>query len=146
MVFAVTVVTPIGENVETSTMYKSNAIKIGESKSHLIKYEWLWCHPGHGLACTYHASIDCYEKTITFKIEGQRTFHGKRKAIKITRFLAIKAEKLLRKGCRYYLAFVIEGSTQKNLDDIPVKQKFSDVFLDKILGLPPKREMDFILT
>ena len=51
-----------------------------------------------GLA-SHHASIDYYEKTITFKIDGQPTFRRKRKAIKITRISAIKVEKLLRKGC-----------------------------------------------
>ena len=30
-------------------------------------------------------------------------------------------------------------------DDIPILKEFSDVFLEEIPGLPPKRELDFTI-
>jgi len=53
------------------------------------------------------------------------------------------ARKLLRKGCSAWLAHVKElkkGSI--DLASIPVVREFRDVFLEKLPGLPPVREIE----
>ena len=40
---------------------------------------------------------------------------------------------------------IAHGSTNIKFDDIAILQDFSDVFLEKIPGLPPKRDMDFTI-
>ena len=51
---------------------------------------------------------------------------------------------LLQKGCKGYLAHVVEThSSEVRLEDVPVVRDYMDVFLDDIPGLPPKREIDF---
>ncbi|KAI5323257.1 hypothetical protein L3X38_032329 [Prunus dulcis] len=51
-----------------------------------------------------------------------------------------------QKGCSRYIAHVID--TRDNglrLEDIPVVQEFPDVFPEDLLGLPPYREIKFII-
>ena len=57
---------------------------------------------------------------------------------------ALKAVKLLNGGCEGYLAsVVIETEEQRaKLEDIPVVNKFHEVFLEELPGLPLDREID----
>ena len=51
-----------------------------------------------------------------------------------------------RKGCRGYLAYVVETGKEGTLvDKIPVVREFLDVFPDDIAGLPPDREVEFTI-
>ncbi|CAL8996744.1 unnamed protein product [Prunus brigantina] len=56
------------------------------------------------------------------------------------------AIRLLKKGCSGYLAHVID--TRDNgfkLEEIPVVREFPDVFPEDLPGLPPHREIEFII-
>ena len=53
---------------------------------------------------------------------------------------ALAAQRMLRKGCQGYLAYVVETGNEGTLmDEIPVVREFPDVFPDDIAGLPPER-------
>ena len=53
---------------------------------------------------------------------------------------------MLRKGCQGYLAFVVDRRQEGTwLEDIPIVKEFPYVFLDDILGLPPDREIEFVI-
>ena len=57
---------------------------------------------------------------------------------------AISARWLLQKGCKGYLADVVDTrSNEVRLEDVPVLREFLDVFPDDLPGLPPGRETDF---
>ena len=57
---------------------------------------------------------------------------------------AIFARCLLQKGCKGYLAPVVDTrSSEVGLEDVPVRRDFPDVFPDDLPGLPPEREIDF---
>ena len=57
---------------------------------------------------------------------------------------AISARCLLQKGCKGYLAHVVDTrSSEVRLQDVPVVRDFLDVFPDDLSGLPPEREIDF---
>ena len=59
---------------------------------------------------------------------------------------ALTAQRMLRKGCHGYLAYVVEtGKEGTIVDEIPVVREFLDVFLDDIVGLPPEREVEFTI-
>ena len=47
-----------------------------------------------------------------------------------------------------YAAHILEtsGNETPRLEDYPVLQEFKDVFPDEILGLPPKRDIDFTIN
>ena len=56
------------------------------------------------------------------------------------------ASKILRKGCQGYLAFVVDRRQEGTwLEDIPIVKEFPDVFSDDISGLPPDREIEFVI-
>ena len=59
---------------------------------------------------------------------------------------AITASKMLRRGCRGYLAVVrnveVETGAVKN---VPVVYEFPDVFPEELPGLPPEREIEFCI-
>ena len=59
----------------------------------------------------------------------------------------MKAERLLKKGCIGYLASVIDVSIEQKvkLDDVPIVRDFLEVFPEDLLGLPPDREIKFVI-
>ena len=59
---------------------------------------------------------------------------------------AMAAQRMLRKGCQGYLAYVVETEKEGTLvDEIQVVREFPDVFPDDIAGLPPDREVEFTI-
>ena len=57
---------------------------------------------------------------------------------------ASKPEKLLKKGCQAFLAFVVDSSDGGvEIGDITVVNEYQDVFPEDLPGLPPEREVDF---
>ena len=57
---------------------------------------------------------------------------------------ALTANKLLRKGYEAYLACVVTSEdSSKELADIPVVRRFSDVFSEELPGLPPDMDLEF---
>ncbi|XP_012468644.1 uncharacterized protein LOC105786689 [Gossypium raimondii] len=57
---------------------------------------------------------------------------------------ALRAEKLVRKGCEAFLAYIsVSDSWGPSIGDIKTVRDFSDVFPDELPGLPPSREVEF---
>ena len=57
---------------------------------------------------------------------------------------AISARWLLQKGCKGYLAHVVDArSDEVRLEDVLLVMEFLDVFPDDLPGLPPERETNF---
>ncbi|XP_075500137.1 uncharacterized protein LOC142538724 [Primulina tabacum] len=59
----------------------------------------------------------------------------------------LQANKLLHKGCMGFLASVVDVRKESNfqLQDIDVVQDYPDVFADDVPGLPPDREVEFVI-
>ena len=59
---------------------------------------------------------------------------------------AMAAQRMLRKGCRGYMAYVVEtGKEGTIMDEIPVVREFPNVFPNDIAGFPPDREVEFTI-
>ncbi|MCO6516618.1 MAG: hypothetical protein J6586_09040, partial [Snodgrassella sp.] len=95
----------------------------------------------------YHrANIDCYQKRVTFHRPGLPvvTFTGERSNVRHGIISAVRAQKLLQKGCQGYLAHVVlNDSAPVSLEDVKVVRQFPDVFPDDLPGLPPERDVEF---
>ena len=94
---------------------------------------------------TYHASVDCYSKRVTFHIPNQSEFHfeGIREA-SLSLIFSMRAYRLLRKRCHAYLAYVSNSKSElPELDKIRVVKEFLDVFPEDFSGLTPDREIEF---
>ena len=67
-------------------------------------------------------------------------FRRIRRELSSSMISALAAQRMLRKGCQGYLAYVVETGNEGTLmDEIPIVREFPDVFPDDIAGLPPER-------
>ena len=59
---------------------------------------------------------------------------------------AMATQRMLRKGCQGYPAYVVETEKEGTLvDEISVVREFPDVFPNDIAGLPPDREVELTI-
>ncbi|KAM1121635.1 hypothetical protein ACFX19_003335 [Malus domestica] len=95
-----------------------------------------------------HANIDCYGKTVTFHHPGlpEVAFAGERSRVRHGVIFAIRAKKLLEKGCQGYLAYVVlNDNVPSSVEDVRMGRHFPDVFPDDLPGLPPDRYVEFTI-
>ncbi|RVX14555.1 Transposon Ty3-G Gag-Pol polyprotein [Vitis vinifera] len=120
MDFDLIVATPVGDSVVASRMLRNSS---------------------------YHASVDCFEKRVTFSIPGQPkfSFEGKHVDRPLRMISALRASSLLKKGCQGFLASVVSNESDLKLEDIPIVREYPDVFPEDLPGLPPEREVEFTI-
>ena len=83
---------------------------------------------------TYRASVDCYEKKVTLNVHRTPIIS------------TLKASKLLRQGCRGFIATVlVMDEIEIKIENIPVVKEYPDVLPKDISGLPPDREVKFTI-
>ncbi|XP_073051278.1 uncharacterized protein [Primulina eburnea] len=97
----------------------------------------------------YCAVIDCVEKTVKFLADDHDSdvFVGLGSSMSIPIISCLQANKLFHKGCMGFLASVVDVRKERNLQllDIDVVQDYPDVFADDVPGLPPDREVEFVI-
>ena len=96
----------------------------------------------------HRATLDCYKKEVKFHRPGKLEvkFRGIRRELSSNIISAMAAQRMLRKGCQGYLAYVVETENEEIIvDEIPVVREFPDVFPYDIAGLPPYREVEFTI-
>ena len=69
------------------------------------------------------------------------------KVISVRHISAMQLKKFCRKGCHLYATHIVEEAENETirLEDHLVLQEFRDIFPDEIPGLPPKRDIDFMI-
>jgi len=90
--------------------------------------------------------IDCQKQRVSLKGKGGRKiyFWGENSQAECSVISLSAVQKLVRQGCEAYLCCIMKDRKEgMKLEDIPVVKEFSDAFPEEILGLPPKREIDF---
>ncbi|TYK22548.1 retrotransposon protein, putative, Ty3-gypsy subclass [Cucumis melo var. makuwa] len=96
----------------------------------------------------HYASMDCHKKEVVFRKSdfAKVDFRGMRKVVSRSLISALKAEKLLRKGCKTFLAHIVVVQREKlKPEDVPVVKEFLDVFPADLSGFPPDREIEFTI-
>ncbi|GJZ90745.1 putative reverse transcriptase domain-containing protein [Tanacetum coccineum] len=100
-----------------------------------------------------HAVIVCDEKIVRIPfgdkiliVQGDRSDKGKKSTLSI--ISCTKTQKYMEKGCQVFLAQVTKKETEvkskeKRLEDVPIVQKFPEVFPEDLPGLPPARQVEF---
>ncbi|GJV59341.1 hypothetical protein Tco_1465441 [Tanacetum coccineum] len=59
----------------------------------------------------------------------------------------IKPRKYIKRGCYLFLAHVTESkSKEKRMENVPVIHDFPEVFPKELLGLPPSRQVEFLIN
>lgn len=144
--------TPLGESMVADVMYRSCPVMVAGNVLQadlvvlpirdfdiILGMDWLYTH---------HASVDCHNKTVVFTIPNQNLFRivGDKSGSNVTLVSALKARKLLKKGCSGYIAYVVDKSKgELKPSDIPVVCEFEDVFPPDITSLPIDREVEFVI-
>jgi hypothetical protein len=96
----------------------------------------------------HHANIDCTRKRVTLRPWGDTEviFVGSRANTLLLVISAVQARKFIVSGDSTFVAFVVEPTEkkeEKNLQDIPAVQEFSDIFSTEFFSLSPEREVEF---
>ena len=68
--------------------------------------------------------------------------------LKLQTITASQLEKCIRKGCQIYaiqVGYANSKDKSDSMESIFMIQNFTDVFLEEILGLPPKIDIDFTI-
>ncbi|XP_073285469.1 uncharacterized protein, partial [Primulina huaijiensis] len=98
---------------------------------------------------SYRAVIDCVAKTVRFPVKDDDSgiFQSSGISLGIPYISCIKAREMLSKGCQRFLATVIDVNTEMTmkLGEIEVVRDFPDVFTNDVPGLPPDREVEFVI-
>nr|CAD1832752.1 unnamed protein product [Ananas comosus var. bracteatus] len=97
----------------------------------------------------YFATIDCKNRTVTFREPGQAevVYRGCQSSLFAMTISSSRARQLISRGCVAYLATVVlrgEDDAPK-IEDIPVVREFGDVFPAELPGMPPDREIEFVV-
>ncbi|KAJ8754865.1 hypothetical protein K2173_015377 [Erythroxylum novogranatense] len=142
--------TPIDHYIIISQVYRSCEICIGGELLVVdlmpLKMGGLDVILGMDTLEKYNAHLDCKQKTVEFELDnGKRVvFSGDRKANPPRIVSSLIVEKMMRKGCEAFLAYMVDTRADKGkLEDIPVVREFSDVFPEELPGLPPPKEIEF---
>jgi hypothetical protein len=88
--------------------------------------------------------MDCFAKVIILQRSNGRKiiFKGERKVVSNCLISAMTANKMVRKGCEAYLAFVIDSKRRiDELTNFHIVQEFPDIFPEELSGLPLEREI-----
>ena len=147
--YYLSIATPMGDSMMMNQVYKSCLISLG-NRDFLVDLLPIEMHDfdvilGMNWLSTYHASIECFSKEIVFKIPGKKEFRFQGRRSSIGGLIsALKARKMLAKGCEAFLACVMaDRNGEVSLGDISVVREFLDVFPEDLPGLPLDREIEF---
>ena len=92
------------------------------------------------------ASIDFHKKEVIFTPPNGLTFKFKETFTGTTPKIIsmMKARRLIQQGGWAFLACAVNTKgKEKPIDTVSIVNKFMDVFLEDLLGIPPSREVDF---
>ncbi|XP_074324025.1 uncharacterized protein LOC141660946 [Apium graveolens] len=144
--------TPIGNSVVISDVYRECPVAVGD-KNYKVNLLPMEMHDfdiimGMDWLSEHRATIDCQGKRVIFGDADKPEFVYQWSQLNgdVKLIFALKASKLLSKGCDGYLSFVKDTSKDEpRIEDYPVVKEYEDVFPDELPGLPPHREVEFTI-
>ena len=139
------IATPTGESLWPSQMLKGSLfsieVQVMEADLILIDLKGLDVILGMDWLASNYASMDCFRREVIFRRLGLPVvvFYGERRRAPSGLISAISVRCLLQKGCKGYLAHVVDTRSSKvGLEDVPIVRDFLDVFPNDLPGLPPE--------
>ena len=96
--------------------------------------------------------LNYFDKTFTCVNNEGETINvtGIPRKTTVKQISALQLKRTVSKGCKAFDVIVIKEEHTNNedklkLEYIPILRGYTDVFPEEILGLPPKRELDFTI-
>ncbi|KAJ9566605.1 hypothetical protein OSB04_002571 [Centaurea solstitialis] len=90
--------------------------------------------------------IDCEQKMVRIKLPDGRTavVYGAKRNRSTSLISVIKANRCIRKGCVWFMAYVVHSEKDKlEVKDVEVVRDYPEVFPEDLVSLPPDREIEF---
>ncbi|XP_028065034.1 uncharacterized protein LOC114268123 [Camellia sinensis] len=133
--YVLCVSSPTGESIVCASIYFACEILIEDVRvdANLLPLDMTYFDIILGMdwLSKYHATIDCVSKQVTFQLPGQSEFVFKGQRVVSPPYLifAMKACKLLQKGCQGYLCSILdEQPVNGGIDTIPIVRDFRMFF------------------
>ena len=146
------VATPSGDLMCATNVVKSCKIEIGDKvlQADLIILNMYDFDVIFGMdwLSMYHANVKCFEKEVVFQPPGEPEFSfiGSKLCSLPKVISALQAWKSLKKGCQCFLATVVDTKKEEmKIQDVPGVNEFIDVFPEDLPGVPPDREIEFMI-
>ncbi|XP_050222497.1 uncharacterized protein LOC126672585 [Mercurialis annua] len=127
------VATPVGESIDVTIVYPSCPVLIGEHESladllllNVLEFDVIL---GMDWLSRHYANVDCREKIVTFHAPGTELISIRGEKLETPKSLvsALKARKMLIKGCQGFLALVRDVQKEVgSVNDVPVVSEYSD--------------------
>ncbi|XP_073300505.1 uncharacterized protein [Primulina huaijiensis] len=147
------VVLPSGDEICPTCILKAYPVKLGARLLYadfivipMVAFDVILCMDW---LSANRAVIDCVGKTVKFVIDDHENnaIVGLGSSISTPIISCLKAIKLLNNGCTSFLALVLDVNRDSNvpLQNIEVVQEYPDVFANDVPGLPPYREVEFVI-
>ncbi|XP_017622027.1 uncharacterized protein LOC108466183 [Gossypium arboreum] len=144
------VISSLGQSVGVNKMFRevplvvqgvtflADLIELPFSKFDLILgMDWLVKH---------QATLDCTAKRMVLRTTEDKevVVIGERRNYFSNVISAIRAEKLVRKGCKAFWAYISDMEARSpTVKELRMVREFLDVFPEELSGLPPSREVEF---
>ncbi|XP_070019964.1 uncharacterized protein [Nicotiana sylvestris] len=142
--------TLVGESITAARVYRGCVVTVGgrDTAVDLIELGMVDFDVLMGMDWLYScfAKLDCRTRTIRIEFPNEPVIKWKGdNVVPRGRFISyLKAAKMIKKGCIYHLVRVMDTNAEAlSLESVPVVNEFLDFFPDKLLGIPPDREIDF---
>ncbi|KAJ9548914.1 hypothetical protein OSB04_021457 [Centaurea solstitialis] len=91
-------------------------------------------------------NIDCEQKMVRIKLPDGRmaVVYGTKRNRSTSLILVIKANRCIRKGCVWFMAYVVDSGRDKlEVKDVEVVRDYPEVFPEDLVSLLPDREVEF---
>ena len=93
--------------------------------------------------------IDCKGQRVVIRTQsgGELVIYGEGTKTRSNFCSAVRAQKYIQHGCMGYLAYVVDTQFGKQdlVSDVLVVREFIDVFPEKLPGVPPERQVEFMI-
>ena len=143
---------PAGDPLFSDRIVRDSRVLLGgqEFQADLVALDMRDFDVGLGMDWLFRhrATLYCYKKEVKLHRPGKLEvkFRGIRKELSSSMISTMAVQRMLRKGCQGYLAYVVETGKEGTLvDEILVVREFLDVFPDDIVGLSLDREVEFTI-
>ena len=144
------IATPLGKSLFADKVCKGCTLELGkwEYEVDLIILEMFDFDVILGMDWLFsnRVKIDCHERIIFSNPPGHEYLNhfGNALSMKISIVSALKAADMLKRGCKGYLASVVDKKQgELVLGDIPIVREYPEIFPEELPGLPTSREIEF---